>query len=266
MDMDHHHGAPERPGFHGMTLVGKRRAYLSHLSMFMMPHEYQAIFEVTLSKVGADPLADYVRDSQQNPPGSIGRPDTSSKMYGFEPVINPQDNDPLTDLFVLTDLVDPADPEDPQSPPIRSAFKGNIYRGHFETFHVHEKAGPVILENVVATVTNALVFRRLDPRAAQLAQLEYILFGSAEDLYLAHAVTRPPDFDQILEVEVQDQLLTDDDLRHGVPVTFPDRPNSEQHKLTDGEAVTGRTGAADVRLRVATQRYFETDDLKDAMM
>jgi len=231
-----------------------------------VPHEYQAIFEVTLSKDGADPFADYVRDGQQNPPGSIGRPDTSSQMYGLEPIIDQQDNDPLTDLFVLTDLVKPVDPNDPQSPPIRTAFKGNIYRGHFETFHVHEKAGPVILENVVATVENVVVFRKLDPRVAQLPQLAYILFGSAEDLYLAHAVTRPPDFDQILSVELQDHPLTDDDLRHGVPVEFPGRPNSEQHKLTEGEAVTGRIGTADVHLRVGTQRYFETDDLEKAMM
>lgn len=265
MDMNHH-AEPETPGFHGMTLVGQRRAYLSHLSMFMVPHEYQAIFEVALSKEdGGDPFADYVRDSQQNPPGSIERPDTSSKMYGFEPVIDQEDNDPLTDLFVLTDLVTPTDPHDPQSPAIRDSFKGNIYRGHFETFHVHEMAGPAILENVVATVTNAVVFRKLDANAAELPQLEYFLFGGAADLYLAHAITMPPDFDQILGVEVQDHALTDDDLRHGVSVTFPGRPNSERHKLTEGETVTGRIGAADAHFTVGTQHYFETDDLTRAM-
>ena len=124
-----------------MALVGVRRAYLSHLPMFMVPHEYKAIFQVTLSKDGTEPFATYVQDCQQNPPGSAGRPDLSAPMYGFQPVIgHKQDDDPLNDLFVLNDLVTPTDPHDPTSPPIRNAFKGNIYRGHFEDGHAHEKA------------------------------------------------------------------------------------------------------------------------------
>jgi hypothetical protein len=261
-DMDmHHHGQPEKPNFHGMTLVGERRAYLSHLPMFMVPHEYQAIFEVTLSKAGSDPFADYVRDTHENPPGSAARPDTSSRMYGFEPVIDFQDNDPLTDLFVLTDLVS----ADQQSPPKRNAFTGNIYRGHFEDFHVHEKAGPAILRNVVATVTNAVVFRKFDEGAAPLPQLEYLLFGSAEDLYLAHTITRPPDFDQILSVQARDLTMTDGELGRGVPVIFPGRANSENDKLGAGETVTGRIGGADVDLTLGAQHYFETDDLQRGM-
>ena len=35
---------------HGMLLFGEQAAYLSHLPMFGSPHNYQAIFEVTLSK------------------------------------------------------------------------------------------------------------------------------------------------------------------------------------------------------------------------
>jgi hypothetical protein len=39
----------ERPGFHGMVLVGRRSAYLSHLPMFHSPQDYQAVFEVSLT-------------------------------------------------------------------------------------------------------------------------------------------------------------------------------------------------------------------------
>src|SRR5215212_3920941 len=115
----HEHGQ-ERPAFHGMVLFGEQTAYLSHLPMFMSPHDYQAIFEVTFSKEGTNPLAAYVEDRRGNP---------ESKMYGFAPIIRETDDDPLTDAFILTDLVTPANPHDPQSPPIRSSFKGDIYRG-----------------------------------------------------------------------------------------------------------------------------------------
>ncbi len=40
---------------HGMLLFGEQAAYLSHLPMFGSPHNYQAIFEVTLSKARIDP-------------------------------------------------------------------------------------------------------------------------------------------------------------------------------------------------------------------
>src|SRR5215207_9138752 len=151
-----HEHAQESPAFHGMVLFGEQAAYLSHLPMFMSPHDYQAIFEVTLSKKGTDLLAAYVQDRREN----MERPHPESKMYGFAPIIDEFDQDPLTDKFVLTDLVTPANPHDPHSPPLRSAFKGDIYRGHFEDFHPHEKEGPKILDDVAAHVTNAVVFRK----------------------------------------------------------------------------------------------------------
>ncbi len=45
----------EKPGFHGMVLVGQRRAYLSHLPMFHSPHDYQAVFEVSLGPTDGVP-------------------------------------------------------------------------------------------------------------------------------------------------------------------------------------------------------------------
>lgn len=254
-----------------MVLVGEQTTYISHLPMFGSPHDYQAIFEVTLSKAGSDPLADYVKDRQENPPGSSGRPDPESKMYGLAPMIDKFDADPLTDAFVLTDLVTPADPLDPQSPPIRTSFKAGIFRGHFETFHPHEKGGPQILDDVVVQVTNAVVFRKFNLHAQPPPQLEYILFGKGQELFLTHVITGPPDFDQILGVEVDGHQLTDAELRRGVLVTIPGRENAMAQRLNEGDHVTGQTQvpaskpdgprSATVQLRAATQVYFETDDL-----
>jgi hypothetical protein len=265
----HEHGHEEKPAFHGMVLFGEQTAYLSHLPMFMSPHYYQAIFEVTLAKEGSDPLAAYVQDRKENPePG----------MYGFEPIIDLEDRDPLTDPFVLAELVTPADPRDPLSPPLRSSFKGNIYRGHFENFHEHEKEGPKILDDVVAHVTNTVVFRKFDPHAQELPQLEYLLFGEAQEHFLAHIINRAPDYDHILGVQVEGHRTispTDDELRRGLLVTFPGRDNSAEQKIDEQEEVTGQVQvpaqrpdgprSVTVHLKAGTQFYFETDDLASQM-
>jgi hypothetical protein len=255
-----------------MVLVGEQQAYFSHLPMFMTPHDYQAIFEVTLTTHGADALSTYVKDRVDNPPGGDTRPDTASKMYGFFPTVDTTDHDPLTDPFILSDLVTPSDPSDPQSPPIRQAFKGTVFRGHFESFHPHEKAGPPIIENVLAQVTNAALFRKFEPHSAALPQLEYFLFGTVGDLYLAHVISRAPDFDQVLGVEVDGQPLADDDLRRALRITVAGRSNGVGDKLQEGESVSAQLTipaegpeeprAVDVTVRVGIQHYFETDDLE----
>lgn len=227
--------------------------------MFSSLHNYQAIFEVMLSKAGTDPLAAYVGDR---------RAQSEFKMYGWVP----------DDQFVLTDLVTPADPKDPQSPPLRSSFPGDVYRGHFETWHVHEKPGsqspsPIPgLDRVHADVTNIVLFRQLDTYAQApplLPQLEYFLFGKARELFLVHVITQPPDFDQVLGVQVDDHEFADDELRRGVLVTFPERANSEDQKINEQEQVTGQVQipgqggpqSLAVQFKAGAEFYFETDDL-----
>ena len=91
-----HPAAPtDRPGVHGMLMVGEETIYLSHLPMFMSPHNYQAILEVTLTSKGSDPQAIYAND----------RRTTGEKIYTFMP-----------ERFVLTELVSP----DPKRPSRRS--------------------------------------------------------------------------------------------------------------------------------------------------
>jgi len=269
-DMHHEH-AREAPAFHGMVLFGEQAAYLSHLPMFMVPHFYQAIFEVTLSKEGTEPLAGYLEDRRTHP---------EARMYSFRPIIDPRDEDPLTDKFVLTDLVTPASPQDPNSPPIRTSFKGDIIRGHFEAFHEHEKAEsdppePISgLEGVTASVTSTFVFRKFDLHQG-LPQLEYFLFGNTRELFLAHVITGPPDFDQVLSVRVDGHQFTDDELRRGLLVTFPGRENSAGRRLKEQEEATGQVQipvqrsdgprSVEVPLEAGTQFYFETDDLASQM-
>ena len=50
-----------------MLMFGEGAVYFSHLPMFMSPHDYQAIFAVTLTLQGSDPQAAYVQDRDQWP-------------------------------------------------------------------------------------------------------------------------------------------------------------------------------------------------------
>ena len=249
-----HAAAPtDRPSVHGMLMVGEEMVYLSHLPMFMSPHDYQVILAVTLTNKGSDPQAIYVND----------RRTTGERIYTFVP-----------ERFVLTDLVSP----DPQHPR-RGSFGGIPFRGHFErggqplpvTTAGQPAAGkpPPVGVNVAWVVH----FRKFDPDADQLPQLEYLLFGKGEERFLAHLITRPPDFDQILSVKVAGHAFTDEELRQGVPVTFPGRANAPKARIKESEKVSGRIPIAgekgpetlELQLEAGVEFYFETGDLATAM-
>jgi hypothetical protein len=232
---NHHAGLADPPATHGMLFFGEKSIYLSHLPMFSMTvHRYQVILEVTLTKAGDDPQAAYVKDRRQHP---------ATKFYTFVP-----------DPFVLPEL-DPANPQ-------RSSFKGAIVRGHFE------RGGKSINENVVANVTRVVHFRKFDPAAAGLPQLEYFLFGKNQELFLAHLITKPPDFDQIVPVAKTDQPFTDEALGQGVPITFPGKLNKPAQRIKASSQVIGQVKKADgspgqVKLQTKAELYFETGDLAD---
>lgn len=231
---NHRAGLPDPPGTHGMLLFGEKTIYLSHLPMFSMNiHRYQVILEVTLTKTGGDAQAAYVQDRRKHP---------GTKIYTFEP-----------EPFVLPEL----DPKNSQ----RSSFAGTIFRGHFE------RGGKPINENVVANVTRVIHFRKFDSQATGLPQLEYFLFGKDQDLFVAHLITRPPDFDQVMSVSQIDRKFTNDELSGGTPIIFPGKSNTPAQRITPATQVIGQVkqsgaGAAKmVKLRPGVQFYFEAREL-----
>jgi hypothetical protein len=160
------------------------------------------------------------------------------KMYTLAPAKN----------FVLTDLV--------TEPPLRS-FTADIYRGHFERERV------LIAENVQVTVQEIIHFRRFDP-------LTYLLFGTDGELFAAHRIVKPPDFDQMLSVEIAGHEFADHDLGHGVIVAIPGRVNHVTQRLQPGEIVEAEMetagehghGTLKVRLHVGTEFYLEEGELR----
>ena len=239
-------------GGHGMLIVGEETVYLSHLPMFMLPHNFQAILEVAFDGEG-DPYERYLHDRRH----------TGAKLY----TLNPMEEFNLTDLTVDPADVDPRNPMLP--PPRRSSFNAKIFRNHFE------RGGMSILENVVVDVRNVVLFRQLDVYAPYaevpplLPQLEYFLVGKAQELFLAHVITQPPDFDQILSVKVDGHEFTDEALRHGVLVTVPERANSPSERIKEGERTVAEAQLAgnafetvEIQVETGTEFYFEEGELR----
>ena len=76
-----------------------------------------------------------------------------------------------------------------------------------------------------------------DPTATKPATLEYILFGSGPERYLAHTIAAAPDFDQVLAVTVTGVDLTEKDLATDLHVAIPARKNLVSERLRERERV-----------------------------
>ena len=236
---------PEDPkATHNMLLIGERTVYLSHLPMFqdpedseIMPHRYQAIFEVTF-----DQQDKYVKDHQT--PGA-------PKFYTLGP----------KERFVLSELATPGpDAKTPRS------FTAKVLRGHLEKPSPDGKGA--ILRDVQVRVTRVVHFRQFDPKAKRPDRLEYLLFGKGGELFLAHLIVTPPDFDQVLSVKVKGHEFTAEELAKGVVVAFAGTTNTPAGRLkakqqASGERTSGSAPSlAKVQIEVSGELFFEEGELR----
>jgi hypothetical protein len=254
----HHHGGEDdkRPtlGSHGQLIVGEGPIYLSHLPMFMFnpdahPHNFQTILEVTFRNGGTDPQAGYIADRRQHP----------GTVYTLRP-----------DSFDMIDLVAPEGGR-----PLLRSFQGLVVRGHFERSGralpgLEPMPNPgEIPANMTVDVAHVVALREFQPDAEPLTDLEYLLFGAGDQLFAAHVITRPPDFDQVLSVRIVGAGPGDDVTRSGVRVAVPGRPNVATDRLRPGERVTvevrDTTTPASFQLETVDELYLEEDELSEAM-
>jgi hypothetical protein len=140
-----------------------------------------------------------------------------------------------------------------------------VFRGHFERT---DPQVPVATD-VVVTVTNVVLARKFDPAAGPLPQLEYVLYGKGQELFLTHVIAKPPDFDQTLSVTVVGRQFTDGELRRGVVITIPGRANSSKARAREGTGVSGVTQvngkSVPVELRIGVEFYLEERELATQM-
>lgn len=233
---DHH-------AVHNMLVVGEKTIYLSHLPMFqeidspLMPHRYQAILEVEFQQQGSHPQDDYRKDRQGH---------SSTKIY----TINPRP-------FVLPTLVSSG----LQGEPVRK-FQGGIFRGHLE------KGGTRILSNIDVNVKRVVYFQKFDSIARRPAQLEYLLFGKGEELFLAHLIVAPPDFDQVVSVKVPNHKFNEEELAKGIRVVFRGTANTPSLRLKEKQQAegelnfVGNIAPQKVKVTINREFYFEEGELR----
>lgn len=226
-------------GFHNMMVVGQKAIYLSHLPMFDTEHRFQVILEVTLTKGGQNVGKVYVDDRRANP---------GVRMYMVTP----------SDVFVLARLfgTDPAP---------RRTFRGTVFRGH------QERGGVQLdrLTGVEVTVKRVVYAQEIGgtARIAKSDTLDYIVFGTGSELFLAHRIAQPPDFDQIVGVKVSGRAFTSEELARGVSIKIPDRVNMPDRRLRPRDKVAAQgqvTGASTIlplTVEVTTEFYFEESEL-----
>jgi hypothetical protein len=237
--------AEDAPNTHNMLLVGEQAAFLSHLPMFnrlnggktafASPHRYQVILEATLQAAGKDVTERYLADRKAHP---------EARIY----TVGPED-------FVLTRLFTPA------ATPALGSFTATVFRGHLEN-----GGQPVDgLDRARVKVTRVVHGRQLSPRDQKPDELEYIAFGKGSELFLAHAIFGPPDFDQTLSARLVDRTLTEEELKGDLRLTLPGRRNGAAQRLREGSEVPAvlktAAGTSEVKVQAVRQLYFEEGEL-----
>jgi hypothetical protein len=204
--------------------------------MFAPPHDHRIIIEVTLDTAA-------YHDARRH----FG----TSALFTLAP-----------EPFPIHDLKPGADGR-----PALTEFSADLFFGHFER-------GGDRLGRVAVTVERTLVFRHFEP-TGKTADLGYLLFGGGDELFLAHEVTAPPDFDQLLTVQISmdDAAITPG---QAVDLRIPGRTNGLDTRLSPGEqvdaAVTSNAETATsssppppatLGLQAIAEVYLETADLAE---
>ncbi|MFD4553019.1 hypothetical protein ACFWP5_01640 [Streptomyces sp. NPDC058469] len=134
-----------------------------------------------------------------------------------------------------------------------ASFPADLYFGRFG------RDGELLGETRIEIEERVYFGHVGEPPAGPLA-LRYVLFGR-EQLYLAHALTGPPDFDQILTAQLAGEWLALGVAGEAAArtVTIPNRPDDLAGRLRPGEQFT----AEGTELQVLAEVYLETADLAE---
>ncbi len=227
-------------GSHGQLLLGRESLYLYHLPLFMTaprehPHNFQVILEVEFGSTEGAAGATYMEDRGRH----------AEALYSAVP-----------DLFDQTSLV----LDYPGHSPLR-ALPVSVVRGHFERPPFER-----IIDETSLDITRVVHFREFVAGGEKLEPLSYLLFGRGGELFMAHLLSAPPDFDQILEVELAGGDLPAEAESGGLYLSFSGVANEVADRLRNGDSFGCRfdSGAPDppqMELRVAREVYCEVGEV-----
>ena len=237
--MKHYASLADEATGHNMLIVGQQTVFLSHLPMFsgkgfVSPHRYQVLLEAAFTKPAGNPQATYFADRKKNP---------KTNIYTLGP-----------EEFVLPRFAASSDP-------LRT-FRADVFRGHLERSGNRRLAAQVDVQ-----VKRVIHFREFTPQEPA-TRLEYLLFGKGSEIFLAHFISAPPDFDQVISVSVSDHKFTDEELGQGMRLVF-ERPNKSAQRLKETQTVVGavRGGSASaspvkMTVKVLREFYLEEGELR----
>jgi hypothetical protein len=161
------------PASHGMTLFGTNKIYAYHIADFA-PHNYQIILELDLDEAAHRGFLEY----QASHP--------SEATYTIEP-----------EYFILPDMINNPRP-----------FKVKLYQGNFTN-----GKGGTLIDQTTVRIKNVIYFKKFDPKEPKPNTTEFILFGNEKEQFIAHYLTAKPDFDQVIQVKANTNLLNDNSFQ-----------------------------------------------------
>ena len=220
--------------FHGQILLGEEPLFLYHLPMFMTdpgnhPHNFQVILEVEIPERAAAAAEALRADRAAHP----------DALYTAMPPV-----------FAQRQLLDyPGHPHLGVLEPVR------VVRHHFE----RATPPPVRVAEAPLAVREVVHLRQLAPGRDAPDELAYILFGRGEERYMAHLLSTPPDFDQLLKVRVDG---TTDVASGPLYVTLAPRPNRIEDRLAAGEVVRCSGSGQMLRLAIEREIFCEAGELE----
>ncbi len=104
--------------------------------------------------------------------------------------------------------------------------------------------------------------------AERPVQLEYLLFGKGEELFLAHLIVASHDFDQVVSVKIADHTFSYEELAKGIKVVFRGTTNTPSLRLKEQQQGEGELKSANnsapqnVKVNVNREFYFEEGELR----
>jgi len=136
-----------------------------------------------------------------------------------------------------------------------------VFRGHLE-----RSPNDVILPDITVQIKRIVYKHEFSPKDKRPENLEYILFGTPDELFLAHRIVAPGEFDQLLPVKIAGQQFSDTDLSQGLHVVVSGRPNASSSRLRKGQDSTAQLIRANgesrnITLQPALEVYFEESEL-----
>lgn len=222
---------------HGFSLLGRKSLVLSHIPMFMPPHQAQLFLEVTLAgNAGENPTQIYLDDQAK----------TKSTDYVL-----------VSDPLVLPTL-------GPKAAKRLQTFTGKLYRGW--PFN-NPNTAPVIVAALTVNVVRSIYFHVITDEKI-LKDLTYLAFASPETEYMVHKLVqppdlskapKPPDFVQILSAEIDG--VKAEKLRQVHEISFPGTANDLGHKLNAGQDASGKMGGKKFRVQTRAELIYDPNHL-----